>query len=188
MRAKGESLPLIKILRALRIGEGVNHLSPLMRGAETHVRDTAFSSAQRQKSEFGVIAIVSDYEYYRDTYLGTLLTEENFPKYALRADSFLDLLTTGRYENDCLPAGAVEAVKMAECAIAELCLNLEQAELQSDAAWRVQGEKVGNHTVTFRNSAEIIEQTKKQIRKIAVRYLGRHGLLYKGVSICMHRI
>ena len=40
--------------------------------------------------------MVADYEYYRDTYLGSLLTEENFAKYALRADSYLDLLTTGR--------------------------------------------------------------------------------------------
>ena len=127
-----------------------------------------------------MIVIVSNYTYYRDTYLGTLLTEENFPKYALRADSFLDLLTTGRYEKDCLPEKAVEAVKMAECAIAEVCLNLEQAETQSDAAWRVQGEKVGNHTVQFRNSAEIIEQTKKQIQEIATHYLLRWGLLYRG--------
>ena len=69
---------------------------------------------------------------------------------------------------------------MAECAIAEVCLNLEQAETQSDAAWRVQGEKVGNHSVQFRNSAEIIEQTKKQIQEIATHYLLRWGLLYRG--------
>ena len=43
--------------------------------------------------------MIADYAFYRDDYLGTLLTEENFPKYALRADSFLDLLTTGRYES-----------------------------------------------------------------------------------------
>lgn len=128
--------------------------------------------------------MAADYEYYRDTYLGSLLTEENFPKYALRADSYLDLLTTGRYEKDCLPEKAVEAVKMAECAIAELCLNLEQAELQSDAAWKVQSEKVGNHSVQFRNNAEIAEQTERQIRKAAERYLARHGLLFKGVAIC----
>ena len=131
--------------------------------------------------------MIADYEYYRDTYLGSLLTEENFPKYALpkyalRADSYLDLLTTGRYEKDCLPEKAVEAVKMAECAIAELCLNLEQAELQSDAAWKVQSEKVGNHSVQFRNNAEIAEQTEKQIRKAAERYLLRWGLLYRGCS------
>ena len=130
-----------------------------------------------------MILIVSDYEYYRNTYLGEMLTEENFPKYALRADSFLDLLTTGRYAKDCLPAGAVEAVKMAECAIAEICLNLEQAETQSDAAWKVQGEKVGNHTVTYRNSAEIVEQTERQIHDVAVRYLLRWGLLYRGMAL-----
>jgi hypothetical protein len=128
--------------------------------------------------------MIADYEFYRDTYLGTLLTDETFPKYALRADSFLDLLTTGRYQNDCLPAGAVEAVKMAECAIAEVCLNLEQAETQADAAWKVQGEKVGNHTVTYRNNAEIIEQTEKQISEITRRYLLRWGLLYRGIPTC----
>ena len=127
--------------------------------------------------------MIADYEFYRDTYLGTLLTAETFPKYALRADSFLDLLTTGRYAKDCLPAGAVEAVKMAECAIAEICLNLEQAETQSDAAWKVQGEKVGNHTVTYRNSAEIVEQTERQIHDVAVRYLLRWGLLYRGMAL-----
>ena len=124
--------------------------------------------------------MAADFEYYRDTYLGSLLTEENFPKYALRADSYLDLLTTGRYEKDCLPEKAAEAVKMAECAIAELCLNLEQAELQSDAAWKVQSEKVGNHSVQFRNNAEIAEQTERQIRDTASRYLARWGLLYRG--------
>ena len=124
--------------------------------------------------------MIADYEYYRDTYLGSLLTEENFPKYALRADSYLDLLTTGRYEKDCLPEKAGEAVKMAECAIAELCLNLEQAELQSDAAWKVQSEKVGNHSVQFRNNAEIAEQTERQIRDTASRYLARWGLLFRG--------
>ena len=132
--------------------------------------------------------MIASFEYYRDTYLGSLLTEDNFPKYALRADAYLDLLTTGRYQIDCLPAGAVEAVRMAECAIAELCLNLEQAELQSDAAWKVEGEKVGNHSVTYRNNAEIAEQTEKQIRKVAVRYLGRWGLLYRGIQFCTHHI
>ena len=72
---------------------------------------------------------------------------------------------------------------MAECAIADLCLNLEQASLQSDAAWKVQSEKVGNHTVSFRNNAEIAEQTEKQIRKVAERYLGRWGLLYRGLKV-----
>ena len=57
---------------------------------------------------------------------------------------------------------------------------IEQAELQSDAAWKVQSEKVGNHSVQFRNNAEIAEQTEKQIRKAAERYLLRWGLLYRG--------
>ena len=127
--------------------------------------------------------MIADYNFYRETYFGDLLTAENFPKYASRADSFLDELTTGKYECDRLPQKAVEAIRMAECAIAELCLNLEQAELQSDAAWKVEGEKVGNHSVTYRNNAEIAEQTEKQIHNVAVRYLARWGLLYRGINL-----
>ena len=127
--------------------------------------------------------MIADYNFYRETYFGDLLTAENFPKYASRADSFLDELTTGKYECDRLSQKAVEAVKMAECAIAELCLNLEQAELQSDAAWKVEGEKVGNHSVTYRNNAEIAEQTEKQIHNVATRYLARWGLLYRGINL-----
>ena len=55
MRAKGHSLPLSKILRALKFREGGSRLSPV-----------------------GVIVIVSNYAYYRDIYLGSQLTEENF--------------------------------------------------------------------------------------------------------------
>jgi len=130
--------------------------------------------------------MIADYEFYRETYYGDQLTAENYPKYASRADSYLDELTMGRYACDRLPTETVEAVKMAECAIADLCLNLEQAQLQSDAAWKVQGEKVGNHTVTYRNNAEIVQQTERQIYEIARRYLARHGLLYKGVPMCTH--
>ena len=128
--------------------------------------------------------MIADYGFYRENYYGTLLTEENFPKYADRADSYLDSATMGRYADDRLGADTLEAVKKAECAIADLCLNLEQAELQSDAAWKVQSEKVGNHSVQFRNNAEIAEQTERQIRKVIERYLARHGLLFKGVAIC----
>ena len=132
--------------------------------------------------------MIADYEFYRETYYGDQLTAENYPKYASRADSYLDELTMGRYACDRLPTETVEAVKMAECAIADLCLNLEQAQLQSDAAWKVQGEKVGNHTVTYRNNAEIVQQTERQIYEIARRYLARHGLLYKGVPVCTCRM
>ena len=132
--------------------------------------------------------MIADYGFYRENYFGDQLTAENFPKYASRADAHLDELTMGKYACGRLPAETVEAVKLAECAIADLCLNLEQAELQSDAAWKVQGEKVGNHTVTYRNNAEIAEQTENQIIKTARRYLGRHGLLHRGIPICTHRM
>ena len=132
--------------------------------------------------------MIADYEFYRENYYGSQLSEENFPKYASRADAHLDELTMGKYARECRIPGELQAVKMAECAIAELCLNLEQAELQSDAAWKVQGEKVGNHTVTYRNNAEIAEQTEDRIIKIARQYLGRYGLLYRGIPICTHRM
>ena len=132
--------------------------------------------------------MIADYEFYRENYYGDLLTAENFPKYASRADAHLDELTMGKYASDCLEPFEIEAVKKAECAIADLCLNLEQAELQSDAAWKVEGEKVGNHSVTYRNYAEIAKQTERQIHEVAVRYLLRWGLLNRGIPTCTHRM
>ena len=132
--------------------------------------------------------MIANYEFYRETYYGDQLTAENFPKYASRADAYLDELTMGRYANDRLPAETVGAVKMAECAIADLCLNLEQAELQSDTAWKVEGEKVGNHSVTYRNYAEIAKQTERQIHEVAVRYLLRWGLLNRSIPCIVHTL
>ena len=128
--------------------------------------------------------MIAEYGFYRDRYFGEILTEENFPKYASRADVWLDELTLGRYERDDLPEKAVLAVKTAECAIAELCVTLEQAELRSDAAWAVESEKVGNHAVSYRDSGQLREQTAGQIRRTAERLLGRWGLLSRGIPVC----
>lgn len=124
--------------------------------------------------------MIADYQFYAETYMGDMLPEESFTKYANRADSYLSELTMGRYNNDSLSDSIKEAVKMAECACAEQIYIAEQAAaVGSNAA--VASESVGRHSVSYRSGAEIQQQTAASIRQIVQRYLGITGLLYRGI-------
>lgn len=133
--------------------------------------------------------MIADYAFYTDVYYGDVLTEDNFPKYAARADSYLESLTLGRYADDSLSASVITAVKLAECEVAEQCLLADEAATREFAAAAGDGvyasESVGAHSVTYRSGAELAAQAEARIRGIVTRRLGRFGLLYRGVS-CVH--
>lgn len=59
----------------------------------------------------------ADFSYYQGTYLGTQLTEEQWPAAAREADAWLDRLTLGRLQRG---APVDDAVRMAACAMAEV--------------------------------------------------------------------
>lgn len=60
---------------------------------------------------------MANYDFYVNTYLGSLLTENTFPGYAQRAREYLDRLC-----RICRVVGGEEAKAMAVCAMAEtLC-------------------------------------------------------------------
>lgn len=128
--------------------------------------------------------MVADYEFYLSTFMGTALSEEEFPKCAVRADAYLNELTFGRFADDSLPDKVKEAVKMAECAVAEQYQVAEKAE--TAGAGVISSETVGEHSRSFRSGEEIQRQTDAKISRTAQRYLGWTGLLYRGVPLCMH--
>ena len=68
--------------------------------------------------------MIADYSFYSGEYYGKLLSEEEFPEYATRADAYLDQMTTGRYASPDLPEKILLAVKFAECAVSELCQQM----------------------------------------------------------------
>ena len=136
--------------------------------------------------------VYADYEYYKDTYLGTAVSKADFPRLALRASSFLDYYTQGRAAKN----ANLEAVKMCCCALAEQyqiidsAQKLAQKNLDSasvDDGAELQSETVGGWTQSFRSggdsavsAAAAAGVAKQELINIARQYLAGTGLLYRG--------
>ena len=135
----------------------------------------------------------ADYEYYKDTYLGTAIQEADFPCLALRASSFLDYYTQGRAGQN----QDLNAVKMACCALAEQYQSIDLARqaalhaLQNSAnageAGELQSQSVGSWSKTYRSGGESAQQAttaaqaaQASLASVAAQYLSSTGLLYRG--------
>ena len=104
----------------------------------------------------------ADYEYYKDTYLGTAIKEADFPRLALRASSFLDYYTQGRAAQNV----DLDALKMACCAVAEQYQYVDTAQslaqksltasLETDG--ELQSQTVGSWSKTYRSGGETAQQ------------------------------
>lgn len=110
----------------------------------------------------------ADYEYYTDTYGGTL-PEEDFARLSRRASAYLDSVTFGRAGRS-HPAAVQAKIKDACCAVADIMLKKEQGgELTSQT--------VGPWTKHFTSSGKTLDQ---QQYDVALLYLGMTGLMYRG--------
>ena len=123
----------------------------------------------------------SSYSFYTDLYHGNLLTEAEFPKYADRADTWLEYWTRGRVSWPDLPVPVLTAIKKAECAVADALRASEPAFPGHDPA--VQKEAVGDYSVTFRSASELDAETRAGIYGIITHYLAFTGLLFRGIPI-----
>ena len=124
--------------------------------------------------------MIATYDFYQTEYYGKLLSAEEFPEYATRADAWLSELTFDRYSSPDLSESQLKAVKMAECAVADLCYEL-QAEQASNPA--ISKETVGSHSVTYRTEAEAAAGLAARVYDAAARYLMTTGLLYRGAIL-----
>ena len=130
----------------------------------------------------------ADYEYYTAAYLGTAIQMADFPRLSLRASSFLDYYTQGR---------ALDAVKMACCAVAEQYQSIDLAQqaalnaLKNSAnageTGELQSQSVGSWSKTYRSGGESAQQAataaqsaQTHLASVAAQYLVGTGLLYRG--------
>ena len=113
----------------------------------------------------------ANYDYYKGTYRGRLIPEQDYPRVALRADQYLDYYTRCRARDN----AELEAVKMAACALAEQYYEMDQLPIATGK----QSETVGSYSVTYR-SAEDIQRIKLGLPGIVRMYLSSTGLLYRG--------
>lgn len=131
----------------------------------------------------------ADYTYYSGTYMGTV-SEEDFPRLAVRASSYLDYYTRDKAKDN----ADLDAVKMCCCALVDVYKLIETAKelankdmtagLSSDA---IQSETVGGYSRTMRSGGEGASSSlqagldaKKQLAATAMEYLVNTGLLYRG--------
>ena len=123
--------------------------------------------------------VYADYTYYVSGYMGTAVSEEDFPALAAKASAYVDYVTMGRARNAAGDAG--DAVKNAVCAICEVMQDGDKLNaISSDATRPVSSETVGGWSRSYgtksvsSNDLQLIENRK---REAVVMYLAPYGLL-----------
>lgn len=112
--------------------------------------------------------VYADFAYYKTSFLGSAISEPDFPQLALRASQFLDYYTQNRakdYTKD-------DSVKNACCAVAEAFQASEQLKAKSGIA----SESVGSYSVSYTKD----NTAKSELADVARQYLAFTGLLYRG--------
>lgn len=134
--------------------------------------------------------VYADYTYYSGTYMGAV-SEEDFPRLAVRASSFLDYYTRNKAADN----AELDAVKMCCCALVDKYAVIEAAQalavknLANAAAndAEVKSETVGGYSRTIATGSEsalsalnTTDGVKKLLAETCMEYLAHTGLLYRG--------
>lgn len=147
----------------------------------------------------------ADFEFYKHTYFGDVLTEDTAAKWLERASEQIDALTFNRLETGFPELEThVIKVKKAVCAVAEALYHVEQQRIATAASKDAQGKvhaaitsiSSGRESISYSQATNTSVYAKAVadgaemaalIRGIAVQYLTKvtdiHGvcLLYAGV-------
>ena len=133
----------------------------------------------------------ADFPYYQDFFIGTMITDTGmFRQLSERASDYLDMITFGRLcEN--FPVEYETLVKKCCCAIAEAIYLFLRDYLNSDGAEKHKTqETIGAYSVSYASISDTVSALlngensglQDYLYSIAMRYLGRTGLLYRGVD------
>lgn len=109
--------------------------------------------------------VYADYNFYTGSFLGSDISEADFPRLALRASQFLDYYTRGKAEKN----PDLVDLKMACCAVAE-------AYSKAGNKSGIKSESVGSYSVSYADEKE----TSAALVSVARQYLANTGLLYRG--------
>lgn len=116
----------------------------------------------------------ADFEYYKNSFHGTEITEEGFPHYAERASEYIEYITRGK-------ATEIDAVKKATCAIADHYYIASKANDTTMNGAKA-SETVGSWSVSYRDTTQLSASIESGAYAIATRYLAHTGLLYRGAA------
>lgn len=132
--------------------------------------------------------VYADYTYYSGTYMG-VVSEEDFPRLAVRASSFLDYYTRNRAVDN----ANLDAVKMCCCALIDQYALLDAAQkaatksLANAGDPETKSESVGSYSRTLTTGGEVaksvldaVSTSKQMLANLCNEYLAHTGLLYRG--------
>lgn len=118
----------------------------------------------------------ADYDFYLNDYKGSIIPDApSYDRAAIEASAFLDYVTHNHIKD--LADSIMVKVKLAQCAIADVCYK----QAQDDVANVVSSESVGNHSVTYAVTKVGYKQRELEKYSKAKIYLRGTGLLYGGL-------
>ena len=130
----------------------------------------------------------ADYTYYAGIYMGSV-SEEDFPRLAVRASFFLDYYTQNRAKDN----AELDAVKMCCCALVDQYALLDTAQkaatksLANAGDPETKSESVGSYSRTLTTGGEAaksvldaVSTSKQMLANLCNEYLAHTGLLYRG--------
>lgn len=132
----------------------------------------------------------ADFTFYTTVFFGDQLTAETFPKYASRASDYIDYLTWKKAQSY---DDTENTVKKCCCALAEQYQSIDALKAAANAKVTADGiiasESVGSHSRSFKTGGDVVQEITAEEAKLAAiarRYLLPTGLLYRGVTKCVH--
>lgn len=118
-----------------------------------------------------------DYAFYVDEWKGSLVSEAAFSNFAIKASAEIDRITFYRIRKS---EQAMDEVKMAVCAVIDELFKIEAATSES---YGKKSETIGKQSVTYDGTIKKGGAGYyKILRSVAVPYLMKTGLLYRGVN------
>ena len=130
----------------------------------------------------------AEYTYYAGIYMGSV-SEEDFPRLAVRASSFLDYYTQNRAKDN----AELDEVKMCCCALIDQYALLDAAQkaatksLANAGDPETKSESVGSYSRTLTTGGEAaksvldaVSTSKQMLANLCNEYLAHTGLLYRG--------
>ena len=119
----------------------------------------------------------AEYDFYLNDYKGSVIPDApNYDRAAVEASAYLSYITHNRVDTEVLTDEVKTKVKLAQCAVADVCYR----QMQDDVANAVSSESVGNHSVTYAARASYQQRELEKYSKAKI-YLRGTGLLYGGL-------
>lgn len=119
----------------------------------------------------------ADYNFYIYEYMGSAIPETAFAGIERAASAYIDHITHNRIVMADLPQAVQSKVKMAVCAVAEICYK-QQTDEDSTT---VSSESVGNHSKSYAVVKKSYADRQHEKLTEAKMYLHGTGLLYGGL-------